>query len=241
MLHESCDRVLDDRVNLCLSHDCDSRTFVLSRELVRSDGAKFGQLIEANAATALYDSATSDPYAARLRARYDAVIHLVGAAEPRSETERWDIAGTIGAIDRIANCRSEGEVLVLVSSIVRSLGAMQFICQWLTFEPVSSPDADALESRYLVGCRPSWVQRHIAKLWYMNDPLVSYARSNAVPALSSQINLRRKDHWLVTEARSQGSLNGLVAPAHLPGSDLMGLLYVSNNELPTTGDAKLWR
>ncbi|MGF6766198.1 hypothetical protein P3T24_006544 [Paraburkholderia sp. GAS33] len=240
VLYESTDSVLEDRVHLRLDDGGDGRC-LLTRELIRGDGIRFSQAIDIGSSAALYDFATSDPYAALLRGRYEALLRRIETRKSPRLSPSLTVEGAIGAIDRISDCQTEGELLQTVRSIVRCLGASQFVYQWLRFEGASVDDTDAVESRYLIGCRPSWMQQYVARLWFMNDPFVTYARTSVAPALSSGIHVHRADHWLVTEGRSQGFNSGIVAPAHLRGSGLVGLLFVSNPESPVTGDPKLWQ
>jgi DNA-binding CsgD family transcriptional regulator len=85
------------------------------------------------------------------------------------------------------------------------------------------------------------MQQYIARLWYMNDPYVTYARSNIAPALKSHVAVHRADHWLFSEAAAHGFSSTLVAPVHHHGHGMVGLLQVGNGISGIEGERLLWR
>lgn len=79
-------------------------------------------------------------------------------------------------------------------------------------------------------------------MWYMNDPLLEYAKRNVTPALSSQLDLYSDGHWLPTEAAAHGFRNSLVCPVHVRANNgrtnsFVAMLQASNGESTEIGRA----
>ena len=235
-IYEGECQVFKEHVRLCLSLDASG--FVIERELKQRDGTIFNQVVPIDRAADLFDFAAADPYEPKLQRIYEALRrHYVEAAA--SELPSIDHGDPIHAIGELAACRSEGQLLFKARAIVAALGGTQFVYQWLRFAGDSAASGDAIETRYLAGCRPAWLQQYLARLWYMNDAWIVYARNNVAPAVTSQINLHREDHWLRTEAKTHGFVSGIVLPAHI-NRGLIGVLQVSNDIVAPAGEQKLW-
>lgn len=237
ILHEGSYRVFDERVDFCLALD---RICVVVRRLVRQDGATFSQVIEAESES-LFELSTADLYEQRLESCYSIMSKKCEAAAAEVDRTALQVVDPGNAIDTLSGCVGEGELLARVRAIVHQLGATQFTYQWLRFDGVSPTSGDLVEARYLVGCRPAWMQQYIARLWYMNDPYVTYARSNIAPALKSHVAVHRADHWLFSEAAAHGFSSTLVAPVHHHGHGMVGLLQVGNGISGIEGERLLWR
>lgn len=234
-LYEDEHHIFNECVKLSLSQDC-----VLTRRLVRSDGASFSQIVAIDSMDDLSDFATADPYETRLQGSYDHIRQKCGAAMAGDRPRQVETGDPIRLIGELSMCATEGALLSKIRTIIAGLGGMQFTYQWIRFNGANPATGDSVEIRYLVGCRPSWTQQYIARLWYMNDPYVTYARTNVAPALTSHVNVHRVDHWLVTEARMHGFASGIVVPAHIHGHGLVGLLHVSNSIRAPAGEDALW-
>ncbi|MFM0363035.1 autoinducer binding domain-containing protein [Paraburkholderia nemoris] len=234
-LHEDEHHIFNECVELSLSHDC-----ILTRRLIRSDGASFSQIVAIDSVDVLSDFVTADPYETRLQESYDRIRQKCVAATEGDRPRQVETGDPVRLIGELSMCATEGALLSKVRTIIAGLGGMQFTYQWIRFDGANPATGDAVETRYLVGCRPAWTQQYIARLWYMNDPYVTYARTNVAPALTSHVNVHRVDHWLVTEARMHGFVSGVVVPAHIHGHGLVGLLHVSNSVRVPTGEGVLW-
>jgi len=133
--------------------------------------------------------------------------------------------------------------MAVAHTVTSSLGATQYIFSLIVLDDKSG---DAIEHRYLVGCDPAWLNKYIDRVWYMNDPLLEYAKRNVTPALSSRLDLYSDDHWLPTEAKAHGFRNNLVCPVHVRGNhggtnSLVAMLQASNGESTEIGEGVLWR
>lgn len=234
-LHEDEHHIFNECVELSLSQDS-----ILTRRLIRSDGASFSQIVAIDSIDDLSDFATADPYETRLQGSYDRIRQKCVAATAGDRPRQVETGDPVRLIGELSMCATEGALLSKVRTIVAGLGGTQFTYQWIRFTGANPATGDPIETRYLVGCRPGWTQQYIARLWYMNDPYVMYARANVAPALTSHVNVHRVDHWLVTEARMHGFANGVVAPAHIHGHGLVGLLHVSNSMRAPAGERVLW-
>jgi len=234
-LHEDAYHIFNECVELSLSQDS-----MLTRRLIRSDGASFSQLVAIDSLDDLSDFATADPYETRLQGSYDRIRQKCAAAMGGDRPRQVETGDPVRLIGELSMCATEGALLSKVRTIIAGLGGMQFTYQWIRFDGANPATGDSVETRYLVGCRPAWTQQYIARLWYMNDPYVTYARANVAPALASHVNVHRVDHWLVTEARMHGFASGIVAPAHIHGHGLVGLLHVSNSIRAPAGEGVLW-
>jgi DNA-binding CsgD family transcriptional regulator len=227
--------IFNERVELSLSQDC-----TLTRRLIRSDGASFSQILAVNSVDDLFDFAAADPYETRLQGSYDRIRQKYAATVQGDRPMVGGTCDTVRLIGELSMCATEGALLSTVREIVANLGGTQFTYQWIRFDGANPATGDPLETNYLVGCRLGWMQQYIAKLWYMNDPCVMYARTNVAPALTSHVNVHRADHWLITEARRHGFAGGIVVPSHMHGHGLVGLLQVSNALRAPDGEELLW-
>jgi hypothetical protein len=129
-------------------------------------------------------------------------------------------------------------LLPIAQTVTRALGAEQYIFSWLVLDEKSS---DVIEHRYLVGCDPAWLNKYIDRVWYMNDPLLDYAKRNVKPVLSSRLDLYSDAHWLATEAATHGLRNNLVCPVHAGTNSFLVMLQASNAEPRKAGEGILWR
>lgn len=240
-LHDGSAQIGNERVRLRLYRTAGGLSIV-DRQSLRSDGVSFSQVLEIEDSAALYDFATSDPYALRLEHIYSSMHQKYEEARSnQSEREAVNLPpDPVQAIHRIASRKTEGDLLVLARSIAITLGGGDFIFQWSQFSSAKAGVFDLLDSRYLVGCRPSWLQQYIAKLWYMNDPVVQYARHNVEPIVTSRIHIHRTDHWFVTQGRDHGLYHGVVAPVHTPANGVVGILYVSAPSPTPEAEDRLW-
>ena len=239
LLYRENVRVVNEQLLISLSADSG---LTLSRELTRSDGASFGQIVSLQSASDVFDFSAADPYEGKLERCYETIKKYVVDATATAPVSPATVVDPLQAISELSGNLTEGELLSRVRRIVAVLGGTQFIYQWVRFEGKGSRTDDPVEARYLVGCRPAWLQQYIARLWYMNDPHLSYARSSAAPALAAHINIHRADHWLVTEARMHGLASGVIVPAHSPaGRGLVGILQVSNGMQTTDSESLLWK
>ena len=241
MLHESRDLVASERVRLRLT-EVSAGVFTLDRELTRRDGVALTQVIDVADVATLHDFATADPYGLQLAHSYRAMQRKFEAASAAAPSRPHSESGLDAekAIGQVESCRTEGELLLVVKNIVTLLGGREFTYDWLRFTEPEPDRADLADARILVGCRASWVQQYLAKLWYVSDPFIHYARTHVAPTRSSAISLHRQDHWLLTEARGHGLYNGLVVPAHVRGNDLVGVLFVTAATPDGEGEDKLW-
>ncbi|MCX4150029.1 MULTISPECIES: autoinducer binding domain-containing protein [Paraburkholderia] len=240
-LHESSDLVASERVRMRL-FEVTPGVFTLERELTRRDGVALTQVIDVPNTATLHDFATADPYGLQLAHSYRTIQRKFETALREISFERVSATGLDAeqAIGELENCRTEGELLLSVRNVVTLLGGREFTYNWLRFTEPEPDRADLADARFLVGCRASWIQQYVAKLWYVSDPFIHYARTHVAPTRSSAISLHRQDHWLLTEARGHGLYNGLVIPAHVRGNELVGLLFVTAATPDGEGEDKLW-
>ncbi|HEX7906653.1 MAG TPA: autoinducer binding domain-containing protein [Paraburkholderia sp.] len=235
-LHEDEHHIFNECVQLSLSPEC-----VLTRRLIRSDGASFSQIVALNSVDDLSEFATADPYEVRLQGSYDRIRQKYVGATEDDRSKQDGTSDPVRLIGELSSCTTVGVLLSKARTIVAGLGGTQFTYQWIRFDNANAATGDPVETRYLVGCRLGWMQQYIARLWYMNDPCVMYARTNVAPALTSHVTVHRADHWLFTEARMHGFASGIVVPSHMHGHGLVGLLHVSNSLRAPAGEDRLWR
>ncbi|HDR9756538.1 autoinducer binding domain-containing protein [Burkholderia vietnamiensis] len=240
-LHDESAQIGTERVSLRLYQTSEGLS-IIDRQSLRGDGVSFTQVVGIEHAADLYDFATADPYAQRLERIYSLMHQKYVEAQPqqgRSSAVKTPGA-PLEAIYGIAQCRTEGELLALARTVITAVGGGDFIFQWSRFSADKTGTFDFLDSRYLVGCRPSWLQQYLAKLWYMNDPVVQYARYNVEPTVTSRIHLHRTDHWFITQGHDHGLYHGVVAPVHTPGNGVVGILYVSAPTPKPEAVIQLW-
>jgi len=240
IVYEGVDRVGRDEVTLRLRQGRDA-FFTLERRLVRTGGITLTQVFPVGSDGALHDFASADPYGDSLQGSYKALRqrYLGEGGGRRTAIQRSvtpvDCLDQLGTME---HCRHEAELLPIVQTVTRALGAEQYIFSWLVLDEKSG---DVSEHRYLVGCDPAWLNKYIDHVWYMNDPLLEYAKRNATPVLSSQLDLYSDSHWLATEAAAHGFRNNLVCPVHAGTNSQLVMLQASNAEPKEVGEGILWR
>lgn len=239
IVYEGVDRVGRDEVTLRLRRG-GGEFFTLERRLVRAGGVTVTQVFPVGSGSALHDFASADPYGGSLQGSYMALRQrYLSERGRRTAVQRsvtpGDFLDQIGAME---HCRHEAELLPIAQTVTRALGAEQYIFSWLVLDEKSG---DVTEHRYLVGCDPAWLNKYIDHVWYMNDPLLEYAKRNATPVLSSRLDLYSDSHWLATEAAAHGFRNNLVCPVHAGTNSLLVMLQASNAEPREVGEGILWR
>ena len=236
-VYEGVNRLGRDEVTLCLRRG-GGDLFTLERQLVRAGGVTLTQVFPVGAEAELHDFASADPYGDSLQGSYLALRQRYLSEGGGRAAQRPGLAGNfLDQIGEIEHCRHEAELLPIVRTVTRALGAEQYIFSWLVLDAKSG---DVIEHRYLVGCDPAWLNMYIDHVWYMNDPSLEYAKRNATPVLSSQLDLYNDVHWL-TEAATHGFRNNLVCPVHAGANSLVVLLQASNAEPREAGEGILWR
>jgi DNA-binding CsgD family transcriptional regulator len=240
VVYEGVDRVGRDEVTLRLRRGC-GEIFTLERQLVRAGGVTLTQVFPVGAESALHDFASADPYGDSLQGSYLALRHryLSEGGGRRTAIQRSDIPGDfVDQIGEIEHCHHEAELLPIAQAVTQALGAEQYIFSWLVLDEKSG---DVIEHRYLVGCDPAWLNKYIDRVWYMNDPLLEYAKRNVTPVLSSRLDLYSDAHWLATEATTHGFRNNLICPVHAGTNSFIVMLQASNAEPREVGEGALWR
>ena len=238
IVYEATNRIGRDEVALRLCRGGDG-LFALERQLVRTGGITLTQVFPADAERAFHDFASADPYGDSLQGSYFALRQRYLSEGGGRAAQRPGLAGNfLDQLGEIEHCRNEAELLPIAQAVTRALGAEQYIFSWLVLDEKSS---DVIEHRYLVGCDPAWLNKYIDHVWYMNDPLLEYAKRNATPLLSSRLDLYNDAHWLATEAAAHGFRNNLVCPVHSGTGSVFVMLQASNAERTEAGEGVLWR
>lgn len=239
VVYEGVNRLGRDEVTLRLRRG-GGDLFTLERQLARAGGATLTQVFALGAESALHDFVSADPYGDALQPSYLALrqCYLSEGGGRRTAVQRPGLAGDfLDQIGEIEHCRHEAELLPIVQTVTRALGAEQCIFSWLVLDAKSG---DVIEHRYLVGCDPAWLNKYIDHVWYMNDPALEYAKRNATPVLLSRLDLYNDVHWL-TEAAAHGFRNNLVCPVHAGTNPVLVMLQASNAEPMEAGEGILWR
>jgi hypothetical protein len=222
-------------VHLELSVSADAK-FGLKRQLVRSDDVTRTQYLNIDQPSTLYDFATADPFEKKLLGHYE---QMVGRCNTEQVAQGLSIEDPLGAIGDLGNCTDEFDLTATVGAIVHSLGGAQFVYHCLRFNAAGDV-VNPLESSYLIGCRPGWIQEYLTNSWSLDDPYLCYAAKNLDPILTSTINRDRVNHWFSKSAREHAFVGGLIAPAHFARKGLVGMLHVGCAIGAGESDERLW-
>ncbi|WP_082103243.1 helix-turn-helix transcriptional regulator [Robbsia andropogonis] len=236
-LYESVSRINRDAVTIRLFRS-QAGLFSIERQLVRADGATLTQLYPVENEQGLHKFLSADPLGDSLQSTFQSLLkHYSDAAREVRAHHAFKAIDMFGEFDRIEACGDETDLLPIVKTVTQALGADQYIFSWLVLDAKTN---DVREQRYLVGCHPAWLQKYLDNVWYMNDPLLEYAKRNATPALLSRLRSYNDVHWL-EEAAAHGFRNSLVCPVHAGSKSALVMLQVSNGERSVAGDELLWR
>jgi DNA-binding CsgD family transcriptional regulator len=135
----------------------------------------------------------------------------------------------------IKNCRGKGDVVTLVTALLR-------YCELEHFFLISLlRDHDGHECvSYLIGCSPEWAQRYEARKWHAIDPFVAHAATSGQPILLSEIHPASPGQAdLLAAAKRYGFRSGMVLPTHWGAHARVGLLYVGCDKPPAAIEAQL--
>ncbi|UUM21060.1 helix-turn-helix transcriptional regulator [Mycoavidus sp. SF9855] len=148
------------------------------------------------------------------------------------ENKKQEKNNPVIEINRLQQCENDGQLHAILLPLVQYLGASQYIF----LSMVMDKEDEAHSYRYLIGCRPEWLQVYQHRHWYMNDPYIIYARMNIEPKLGSSIPLLSAGQSaMVSTARQYGFKSNLIVPTHCRASSLMGVLHVANQCEPNEG------
>lgn len=134
----------------------------------------------------------------------------------------------------IRNCRGKGDVVALVTALLR-------YCELDNFFLISVlRDRAGHESlNYLIGCNPEWGQRYEARKWHAIDPFLAHAATSTHPILMSEVQPTSPGQAeLLAAAASYGFRSGMIIPVPSGMPERIGLLYVGSDQPPEVIEAK---
>ncbi|WP_158907423.1 autoinducer binding domain-containing protein [Burkholderia sp. L27(2015)] len=139
---------------------------------------------------------------------------------------------TIRTINRLDECVHDAQVSKLMKDLLPGFGADAYI--FSTFSPNSEGHASAY--RFLIGCRPEWMQVYQHRHWYSNDPYFYYARYNQAPVSARRVALfSGGQREMLETARRYGLRSSVIVPVHARATALIGVLQISNAAEPEHG------
>lgn len=226
-----------DRVILRLRDHGDGR-LVLERVIDRPEDVSVTLLLPMRSERLFLAFSSADPWGDILAPAYDAIHvrcrHVFNGRHRLSRQVRS--AGVDEVAARILECGNEFDLAAVLEGLARSLGAEQYCVSWMEFDSGNTAD-----HRYLVGCDPAWMQKYVHRAGYMNDPLLEYAKRNATPATTSDLQGDASEHWLLQEAQSHGLSSILTCPVHESARSSVTVLQVAVGNNVVDGDHILWR
>lgn len=143
------------------------------------------------------------------------------------------------AISDISRSNSESEVKAMTKFVIREVGGDCFIYSTLRANQ-SHQYFDLIH--YFEDCQARWREKYNERKWFMNDPLIEYAKANTEPIVSSKIECKSRGQVdLLATAASCGFRSGIVAPAHcsLGAHEWLGILFVGSSSEPDSGEPLL--
>lgn len=192
-------------------------------------GPKITQVLLANDAS-IADFLKSDPHSARVTPVVDQLLREAHYVAPKAASPT-NIEEQLAALNRLNRADDEAELLVGITSLVRTLGATSFM-----FFLVEDDASGQPVSYRILTSHAEALQTYVSLRMYAGDPCLVRARNSSEPFFTSDFGKIEKMHGarraLAERARSLGMKSLIVVPAHCRGSNQLGVLYVANNALP---------
>jgi len=135
-------------------------------------------------------------------------------------------------IQNIATADSESTVRMMTRSVITRVGAESFIYSTLR---VNQSGQEFRAHHYFEDCRSEWRSIYEDRRWYMNDPLIEYAKLHTEPAVCSKIvPITRGQTDMLEAAARHGFRSGIVVPAHsrLGAQQCLGVLFIGSSGEP---------
>jgi len=139
-------------------------------------------------------------------------------------------------IKRIAIARTETEVKSLTEFVVKRAGGELFAYS------ISRPNKDDQLCdlyHHFENCDPRWRATYNSRKWFMNDPLIEYAKSNTEAIASSKIEPKTQGQVdMLSTAAQHGFCSGIVIPTQssLGAREWLGILLVGSSLEPAAGE-----
>ncbi|WP_454862645.1 helix-turn-helix transcriptional regulator [Paraburkholderia fungorum] len=227
-----------DSVTLRL-HDYSEGRMILERSISRPDDVSLALLLPLRSERLLQEFAGADPWLNILAPTYETIENecreIFSGKKRLARTSRSVSVDDL--FSRMATCDNEFDLAVTLDDLTSSLGAEQYCVSWIEFDG----RGDRAEHRYLVGCDPVWMQKYAYRSGYMNDPSLEYAKRNASPTTTTDLQRGAAEHWWFQEAQQHGLCSMLTCPVHEPARARMTVLQVAVGGNRVDGDAVLLR
>ncbi len=147
-----------------------------------------------------------------------------------------DIADVFNLIKNLSLADSEATARRLTNSVVQQAGGEHFIYSTLRADKCTQ-HYDVLH--YFENCPSAWRQLYDSRKWYMNDPIVEYAKLHTEVIVSSQVECKTKGQSdLLKSAAFHGFRSGIIVPTHcsLGGHEWLGILFMGSSSDPLHGE-----
>ncbi|TAM05658.1 MAG: hypothetical protein EPN70_07785 [Paraburkholderia sp.] len=212
---------------------------ILERVISRPDDVSLTLLLPLRGERALQEFSGADPWGDILAPAYDAIKSacLQTLNGRKRSARRIRSVSVDDVLESMPACTNEYDLAALLDDLSSSLGAEQYCITWIDFDS----RGDRAEHRYLVGCDPAWMQKYVYRSGYMNDPLLEYAKRNASPVTTSDLQNGATEHWLLQEAQSHGLYSMLTCPVHEPARSTLTILQAAVGANCSDGDGVLSR
>ncbi len=141
-------------------------------------------------------------------------------------------AEVLNIIQKISTADSEDSVRLMTRLAVRKAGAEHFI--YSTFR-LSDSGHEFGSHHYFEDCKAEWRSIYEERKWYMNDPLIEYAKLHTEPTLSSKIiPITRGQSDMMAAAACHGFRSGIIIPAHsrFGSHDCLSILFIGSSSEP---------
>ncbi|KLD78886.1 hypothetical protein FZ025_17165 [Xanthomonas hyacinthi] len=133
-----------------------------------------------------------------------------------------DYSALIRSIEQISSCGSEFDLHLLLRAIFAEVGVDSYF-----FTTIFNPEEGGSNSsvRFLIGCHPRLIQLYQDRKWFMNDPVVEYAKSNTAPMSMESLSYASTGQRELRDAiRAFGYHGGVIIPVHTGSTKRGGLL-----------------
>ncbi|MFX1689744.1 LuxR C-terminal-related transcriptional regulator [Paraburkholderia sp. A2RI-6] len=224
VLYEANVRIARDAVNLRLwGRGERSSALLLEHEISQYGGVTLSQLFAFEENTRLEEFCAADPYGEHLRSQYYTLTNILEQSNVTGR-EAGSAVMRSQAIDGVQDCTSESELYEFVSTVIQEVGGTSYLYRWIHIEEKTN---DIINQRCLLGCHPGWMHKYFHRVWYMNDPILEYAKRSVSPATDRQLEVSEM-HWSQIDAPKYGFVHVAVFPVHFR-KGLIGVLQIAGS------------
>src|SRR5262249_11026450 len=139
-----------------------------------------------------------------------------------AEVEPQDFEHAQQILSDLLDCRALGDMVRCARAVARYAGAQDFLFV------LTSRSGSAINSQYVIGCDPAFVQTYVARRWHTVDPFAIYAARGTQPLLGRELELRSRGQIDLRLAAEQFGFASVMAIPTRLSAELYGHLMIGS-------------